>query len=82
MSRARAGNDELAWLQRANFVAFRLHQGDGVIGNDEIAASSAGRAQEWRIETATPLEHAPKLSVSFTPDRFVFLAQGSGPFRR
>ena len=81
MSRQRAGDDAAAWLQRANVVAFRLHQGDGVIGNDEIAVSGAPRAEDWRIETATPLEHAPKLSVSFTPDRLVFLAQGSGPFR-
>jgi hypothetical protein len=81
MSRQRPGDDPGAWLQRANFVAFRLHQGDGAIGNDDVAASAAARAQEWRIETATPLERAPKLSVAFTPDRFVFLAQGSGPFR-
>lgn len=81
ISHAHTGAEASAWQQRANVVAFRLHQGDSIIGNDEIGVLAAPRAQDWRIETATPLEHAPKLAVAFTPDRFVFLAQGTGPFR-
>jgi hypothetical protein len=81
LSRQRPGDEPNAWLQRANLVAFRLRQGDGVIDNDETPVSPAGVARDWRIESATPLEHAPTLSVSFTPDRLVFLAQGAGPYR-
>lgn len=82
LSRERAGdNDPTAWLQRADFVAFRLRQGDAIIDNDEISTSRVGRTREWRIEFATPLEHAPKLSIAYEPDRVAFLAQGPGPYR-
>jgi len=74
-------DDPAAWMQRASLVAFRLRQDDGVIGNDELPTAPAARARDWRIESATPLEHAPKLSVGYQPDRFVFLAQGEGPYR-
>jgi hypothetical protein len=80
-SRARAGDDAGAWQTRAEFSAFRLRQGDSVIGNDEQSTFSSGRAQEWQVEPATPLDRAPALRVAFRPDRFVFLAQGSGPYR-
>ena len=80
--RGDAGSDDSTrWLQRADFVAFRLRQGDTVVGNDELPVSRAGRARDWRIELATPLDHAPTLSVAYQPDRFVFLAQGAGPYR-
>ena len=79
---SRAGKDDSsAWMQRADLVAFRLRQDDAVIGNDEVAASGLGRMQDWRIEFATPLAHAPALSVDYLPQRFVFLSQGSGPYR-
>lgn len=69
------------WLPRADFVAFRLKPGDLLVGNDESAIAPAAPAREWRVEAATPLEHAPVLTVAYLPDRFVFLAQGAGPFR-
>jgi hypothetical protein len=82
LSRQGVGEDDpAAWLQRANLVAFRLRQDDSVIGNDEMPAAAAARAGDWRIESATPLDHAPQLSVGYQPDRFVFLAQGAGPYR-
>jgi hypothetical protein len=82
LSRRRPGDDDpSAWMQRAALVAFRLRQDDGVIGNDEFPAAYAARARDWRIEASTPLEHAPKLMLGFQPDRFVFLAQGAGPYR-
>lgn len=80
-SRAHAGEDANAWQTRAEFTAFRLRQDDSVTANDEITVSPSGRAQEWRVDAATPLDAAPTLRVAFRPDRFVFLAQGSGPFR-
>jgi hypothetical protein len=80
-SRLRAGENANGWQTRAEFTAFRLRQGDSVIGNDEQSTVSGGRAQEWQVEPATPMDHAPILRVAFRPDRFVFLAQGSGPYR-
>ena len=78
---AAGSNNSAAWAQRGDFVAFRVRQGDAVVGNDELPLSRAGRAGDWRIELATPLEHAPALSVAYQPDRFVFLAQGASPYR-
>jgi len=69
------------WTQRAAFVAFRLHQDDTLAGNDEIATTPTAAARDWRVESATPLDHAPALSVAYLPDRLVFLAQGEGPYR-
>ncbi|HZP67763.1 MAG TPA: DUF3999 domain-containing protein [Rudaea sp.] len=69
------------WTLRNRFVAFRIHEGNAMASNDEFALSPAARARDWRIELATPLEHAPTLSIAYRPDRFVFLAQGAGPYR-
>ncbi len=81
LSHERPGEDAAAWARRATLVAFRLRQGDDVTSNDEALATPAVRARDWRVEAATPLDHAPVLSVAFTPDRFVFLAEGAGPYR-
>ena len=71
-----------SWISRASFVAFRLRQSDTVASNDEFVTNSGvGRARDWRVELATPLDRAPTLSVAYRPDRFVFLAQGAGPYR-
>ena len=80
-SREHAGDDASAWPVRAEFTAFRLRQDDAVIANDEIVLSARDRARDWRVDTATPLDHAPVLRVAYRPDRFVFLAQGNGPYR-
>lgn len=80
-SRVQPGDAPNAWQTRAEFTAFRLRQGDSVIGNDDITIASGNRAQDWRIDPATPLDRAPTLRVAFRPDRFVFIAQGSGPYR-
>ena len=70
-----------SWTTRGSFVAFRLRQGDAVVDNAEFAFAPAGRTRDLRIESSTPLAHAPALSVSWLPQRFVFLTQGGGPYR-
>lgn len=65
----------------ADFTAFRLRQDGTVLVNDEIEIAPTPRTQDWVVESATPLGHAPTLRVAFRPDRFVFLAQGGGPYR-
>jgi len=69
------------WTQRMNGIAFRLHEGDAIVDNDDFGVLPGGRDQDWSIEVATPLTHAPALSAAYRPDRFVFLAQGAGPYR-
>ncbi|MBS0569553.1 MAG: DUF3999 domain-containing protein [Proteobacteria bacterium] len=79
--RVDANETKAPWALRAGFVAFRIRQGATLVENDEVPVSPGGRARDWRIELATPLEHAPRLEVAYIPDRFVFLAQGAGPYR-
>lgn len=74
-------DDPASWLQRGGYIAFRLRQDGSVVDNDDFPVMPANRASEWRIESATPLEHAPTLRVAYRPDRLVFLAQGGGPYR-
>jgi Protein of unknown function (DUF3999) len=69
------------WLQRTAFTAFRLRQMESVIGNDEVDVATGPRSDEWRVEATPPLDHAPSLSVAWHPARFIFLAQGHGPYR-
>lgn len=80
-SRVAASEDAKAWQTRAEFTAFRLRLDDNAVDNDEVAVTMNDRAREWRIEPATPLDSAPNLRVAYRPDRFVFLAQGAGPYR-
>jgi hypothetical protein len=68
-------NDTDAWTARAEFTAFRLQQGGETIVNDEIALPGAARDVEWRIQSATPLVHAPTLQIAWRHDRFVFLGE-------
>ena len=70
----------IPWIPNGSLTAFRLRQGDSLISNDATGIPPH-RAGEWRVELGTPLEHAPALSVAYRPDRFVFLAQGTGPYR-
>lgn len=39
------------------------------------------RRQHLRLHSATPLREAPRLSVGWRADRFVFLPEGKGPYR-
>lgn len=75
-----------AWIPRADFTASRLNtapqiKGKSLIGNDEVAIGAAPRNSEWRVEASPPLDRAPQLNLAWRPDRFVFLAQGHGPYR-
>ncbi|HSE11657.1 MAG TPA: DUF3999 family protein [Rudaea sp.] len=78
---ASRANENGPWQTRAEFTAFHLRQGADETVNDEVTTFPGARAQVWRIEPATPLEQAPTLRVAFRPDRFVFLTQGSVPYR-
>jgi len=69
------------WQLRAELTAFQLRQDNVVLGNDEVRVEPGPRGAQWRLETWQPLDRAPKLSLAYRPDRFVFLARGAGPYR-
>jgi len=68
------------WQSVARLTAFRLRQGDEPLRNGDIDLTAARRLRDFRIESATTIAEAPKLSLAYRPDAFVFLAEGSGPF--
>lgn len=75
-------SDEVAqWSARGELTAFRLRQNELRIDNDEIVLTADGRAEDWRIQAWQPLDRAPTLTLAWRPERLVFLAHGSGPYR-
>jgi hypothetical protein len=78
---ARATEAESApWQHVARLTAFRLRQGDEPLRNGDVDLTAARRVRDFRIESATTIAEAPKLSLAYRPDAFVFLAEGSAPF--
>jgi hypothetical protein len=69
-----------AWRERARFVAFRVADGRGEVGNEAIAVS-ASRDRQWRVSSEPPLLAAPALALGWRTESFVLLAQGPGPYR-
>ncbi|MBS0582238.1 MAG: DUF3999 domain-containing protein [Proteobacteria bacterium] len=70
-----------AWTTRAQLTAFRLRQGDDAIINDATTLPGPARDREWRVQSATPLSHAPTLNLAWRRDRFVFLGEGKQQYR-
>lgn len=68
------------WLPTGNQSVFRLRQGDLKIENEDMALGTATVAREWRLRTVAALDAPPRLRITYLPDRFVFLAQGKGPY--
>ena len=68
------------WLHVAALTAFRLRQGDEPLHNGDVDVRAGQRLGEFRIESATTIAEAPRLTLAYRPDSFVFLAEGSGPY--
>jgi hypothetical protein len=68
------------WMPMGGLSAFRLRQGDLVIDNDDFTLGVATTAREWRLRSPIPLASPPGIQAGYLPDRFVFLAQGQGPY--
>jgi hypothetical protein len=80
--RSRVGEGETAaWLGRGGFTLVGVREGDEAVVRDEAAVNPGPRSRTWRIEALPPFDEPPRLFVSAKPDRFAFLAQGSGPYR-
>jgi hypothetical protein len=68
------------WYGVTGFTAFRLGG-----STDEVrhlpADTGLQRNRQWRVRTEPALAQAPTLVLSYRPDRFVLLTQGSAPYR-
>ena len=79
---AQTGDDpaQPVWVPVGQQLLFRLHQGAVRVDNDALDLTAPMTAREWRIRSPIPLDPAPTLTLDYLPERFVFLAQGPGPY--
>lgn len=75
-----SARDGDTWRELARATAFRLRSGEETIRNADVEWPDASRLREFRIDSRVPLAVPPRLSLDIRPDRFVFLAEGDGPF--
>jgi len=68
------------WRMVGKVNAFRVRESDDTLRNADISLARSQRYRDFRIETSAPLAAAPKLSLSYRPDSFVFLAEGKAPY--
>lgn len=73
------GAEDRPWIRRHSGTVFRVAV-DGEESGSLPVRIDAVREREWRITTDPPLAQPPDLRLSFTPDTWVLLAQGPGPF--
>ncbi|MGN6518836.1 MAG: DUF3999 domain-containing protein [Dokdonella sp.] len=78
---ALSGRDGSAWTELARLTAFRVRSGDDALRNGDVDLAGARRYGAFRLDARTPLATPPRLAFAFRPDRFVFLAEGAGPYR-
>lgn len=74
-----AGGED-AWTPIGRTLLFRLQQNGLRIDNEDYALTAPIAAREWRLRSPIALTPAPTMDIAYLPDRFVFLAQGSGPY--
>ena len=71
---------EEVWTPIGRTLLFRLQQNGLRIDNEDYALTAPITAREWRLRSPIALAPAPTMDVAYLPDRFVFLAQGNGPY--
>lgn len=69
-----------AWTPIGRTLLFRLQQNGLRIDNEDYALTAPLAAREWRLRSPVALNPSPAMEVAYLPDRFVFLAQGRGPY--
>lgn len=68
------------WTPIGRALLFRLQQQGVRIDNEDYVLTSPFAAREWRLRSPIELVPSPSMEVAYLPDRFVFLAQGRGPY--
>ena len=69
-----------AWVPVAQPLAFRLRQGTLALQNEAFVLEAPVTARQWRLRSPMKLATPPVLVVHVRPHRYVFLAQGAGPY--
>ncbi len=72
--------DNPVWTPIGRALLFRLQQDGMRIDNEDYVLTAPFAAREWRLRSQVALNPAPVVEVAYLPDRFVFLAQGRGPY--
>ena len=70
---------ERNWRYIGQMSAFRL-RGAGVSLDNEAMDIGMTRQREWRIESSIDLDEAPRLVLSWRPERWLLLTHGKPPF--
>lgn len=68
------------WTPIGRTLLFRLQQNGVRIDNEDYVLTAPLAAREWRLRSPVELVPSPAVEVAYLPDRFVFLAQGRGPY--
>lgn len=68
------------WTPMGRTLLFRLQQAGVRIDNEDYVLTAPYAAREWRLRSPIELTPSPSVEVAYLPDRFVFLAQGRGPY--
>lgn len=77
---AGVAGDPVRWIPIARQTAFRLRAGSETLHNGDLEFGTPMRHRVFRLDAATPLASVPRLALAWLPDRFVFLAEGEGPY--
>lgn len=72
--------DSEVWTPVGRTLLFRLQQAGVRIDNEDFVLTPPYTAREWRLRSPIELVPSPSVEVAYLPDRFVFLAQGRGPY--
>ena len=75
-----AADDATGWVPMGRTLVFRLRQGGLQVDNEDYVLTAPMSARDWRLRSPVALAPPPALQAAYLPDRFVFLAQGHGPF--
>ena len=75
-----ARGDDAPWRPLGESTVFRLGSGDAEVRH--LPQDIGARAdRHWRVATRPAQSQPPVLRVTYRPDRFVLLAQGTPPYR-
>ncbi len=72
--------DNAPWTPIGRALLFRLQQNGLRIDNEDYVLTAPLAARDWRLRSPVELVPSPSVEVAYLPDRFVFLAQGRGPY--
>jgi hypothetical protein len=79
-AQSRDGQGHEVWTPIGRTLLFRLQQNGVRADNEDYVLTAPLAAREWRLRSPVALNPAPVVEAVYLPERFVFLAQGAGPY--